>query len=228
MVVVVVFDRCRICSGRGLDHHHHGRVRGGARRRHPRQVRRVCTCVAARPSRHIEERPCSLTHSMIGPDSQPPAPARPSNRLRQGTHIAPTYWSLFQATDTRDDCSIAWLLVLQPKGYALVEYETAEEAQAAIDGANGSKFMGKDIAVDWAFSKAPRKGRIGPPRRTYATTTLARLLALMMQCNLIQSMHSLTWCIRLVVVVADRSNSAKGREASVHKQATTRTHTRIP
>jgi len=176
----------------------------------------------------IEERPCSLTHSMIGPDSQPPAPARPSNRLRQGTHIAPTYWSLFQATDTRDDCSIAWLLVLQPKGYALVEYETAEEAQAAIDGANGSKFMGKDIAVDWAFSKAPRKGRIGPPRRTYATTTLARLLALMMQCNLIQSMHSLTWCIRLVVVVADRSNSAKGREASVHKQATTRTHTRIP
>jgi RNA recognition motif-containing protein len=58
----------------------------------------------------------------------------------------------------------------------LVEYETREEAQAAINEGNGTKFMNKDIAVDWAFTKAPRKGRIGPPRRRCVVlATVARV-----------------------------------------------------
>lgn len=44
------------------------------------------------------------------------------------------------------------------KGYALIEYETKREAQAAVDEANGSELLGKKVDVAFAFTK-------GPPRR---------------------------------------------------------------
>ena len=41
------------------------------------------------------------------------------------------------------------------KGYALLEYETHEEAQAAVAEGNGSEFLGLPIAVSFAFQKGP-------------------------------------------------------------------------
>jgi len=43
------------------------------------------------------------------------------------------------------------------KGYALVEYETKEEAEEAIKAMDNSEFMENKIHVDWAFSKGPSK-----------------------------------------------------------------------
>ena len=41
------------------------------------------------------------------------------------------------------------------KGYALVEFETLREAQAAIDNMNGADILGRQVHVDWAFVKPP-------------------------------------------------------------------------
>ncbi|KAL0581106.1 hypothetical protein V5O48_000895 [Marasmius crinis-equi] len=53
-------------------------------------------------------------------------------------------------------------------GYALVEYETMTEAQAAIDGASGSAFLEQTIQCDYAFVRpppsGPKKGRGGRGR----------------------------------------------------------------
>jgi RNA recognition motif-containing protein len=37
------------------------------------------------------------------------------------------------------------------KGYALIEFETKEEAAEAIEKMNGQDFLGNSLTVDWAF-----------------------------------------------------------------------------
>ncbi|KAJ7036501.1 RNP containing family member [Mycena alexandri] len=55
------------------------------------------------------------------------------------------------------------------KGYALVEYETMNDAQAAIDGASGTSLLEQQIQCDYAFVRpppsGPKKGR-GPRGRS--------------------------------------------------------------
>ncbi|KAF9522423.1 RNP containing family member [Crepidotus variabilis] len=59
------------------------------------------------------------------------------------------------------------------KGYALVEYETMTEAQAAIDGAAGTPLLEQAIQCDYAFVRPPAtgpkkgraRGRSASPRR---------------------------------------------------------------
>ncbi|XP_003568971.1 RNA-binding protein Y14A [Brachypodium distachyon] len=65
------------------------------------------------------------------------------------------------------------------KGYALIEYENFEEAQAAIKASDGTELLTQIISVDWAFSNGPAKRRNtrkrspranrsrSPPRRRY-------------------------------------------------------------
>jgi len=52
------------------------------------------------------------------------------------------------------ECSLA----LQFQGYALVEYETMAEAQAAIDSASGSNLLDQTVQCDYAFVRPPPSG----------------------------------------------------------------------
>ena len=44
------------------------------------------------------------------------------------------------------------------QGYALVEYETMAEAQAAIDGASGTQLLEQTLECDYAFQRPPPSG----------------------------------------------------------------------
>lgn len=45
------------------------------------------------------------------------------------------------------------------KGYAMVQYDSFEEAKTAIERMNGQKLLGKPIEVDFAFKKPMRFSR---------------------------------------------------------------------
>ena len=45
------------------------------------------------------------------------------------------------------------------QGYALIEYEKFEEAQAAIKELDGAELYKQIMSVDWAFSSGPAKRR---------------------------------------------------------------------
>ena len=51
------------------------------------------------------------------------------------------------------------------KGYALIEFGTFKEAQAAVDGLNGHSLLEQEISVTWAFKKPPAGARRGGGNR---------------------------------------------------------------
>ena len=53
------------------------------------------------------------------------------------------------------------------QGYALIEYENFEEAQAAIKELDGTELYGQIISVDWAFSSGPAKRRNSQKRYSF-------------------------------------------------------------
>ncbi|OEL23915.1 RNA-binding protein 8A [Dichanthelium oligosanthes] len=59
-----------------------------------------------------------------------------------------------------------WFLIyhFSVQGYALIEYENFEEAQAAIKELDGTELYSQIISVDWAFSSGPAKRRNGQKR----------------------------------------------------------------
>ncbi|CAN6322207.1 unnamed protein product [Urochloa humidicola] len=65
------------------------------------------------------------------------------------------------------------------KGYALIEYESFEEAQAAIRAMNGTQLLTMTVYVDWAFSRGPIKNAMSTrPPRPRSRTPPRRLAAL--------------------------------------------------
>lgn len=44
------------------------------------------------------------------------------------------------------------------KGYALIEYDTKEEASTAIKNLNGQQVLGRTLRVTWAFAKSASSG----------------------------------------------------------------------
>ena len=51
------------------------------------------------------------------------------------------------------------------KGYAFVEYESKQEAQAAIENGSGASLLDETVTVDWAFSRGPTRSRASTRRR---------------------------------------------------------------
>mmetsp|Transcript_6693 Transcript_6693/g.20326 ORF Transcript_6693/g.20326 Transcript_6693/m.20326 type:complete len:149 (-) Transcript_6693:38-484(-) len=45
------------------------------------------------------------------------------------------------------------------KGYAFIEYETKQEAEAANKGMNGQVLLDQKLSVNWAFTKPSRRRR---------------------------------------------------------------------
>ncbi|KAK3145712.1 hypothetical protein QOZ80_3BG0256460 [Eleusine coracana subsp. coracana] len=65
------------------------------------------------------------------------------------------------------------------KGYALIEYESFEEAQRAIREMNGTQLLTKTVYVDWAFSRGPIQNLLSTrPSRPRSRTPPRRLAAL--------------------------------------------------
>lgn len=61
------------------------------------------------------------------------------------------------------------------QGYALIEYESFEEAEKAIAAMDGGELLTQTVNVDWAFSKGPFRRRNNRRRYVHILVVFCRL-----------------------------------------------------
>eukprot|EP00842_Homolaphlyctis_polyrhiza_P006190 jgi/Hompol1/6572/HPOL_002491-RA len=61
--------------------------------------------------------------------------------------------AVFSPFGTIKSCSVPHLPDGKARGYGFVEFESAEAAERAIEGVNGTKILNRPVAVDWALDK---------------------------------------------------------------------------
>lgn len=88
-----------------------------------------------------------------------------ANRVCQGVHSVPftvcfntVMWFQRHSSSLLSALAHGHSTEVGMQGYALIEYRTRDEAEAAIQSLDGSKFLDRTIRVSWAFVKPPTRG----------------------------------------------------------------------